>query len=231
MVKGRLAVLCLVAVSLLMVYGVASAGIIDPCVSYCMLSATGGAAGPPFPLFSCPQGDTDVFVDQVGGTGSGVGFLITVCVLQSDGTPIPNIPPSDFWLVDCDPINDAVLCGGSASSGADSLTNAAGMTTLGGLGTLTAGGCADGLTLVVQGFAIQDSLTNCTTAVCKPIDVRSPDIDGNLLVNLQDLSIFATSFPPNPLDPCCDFDINGIVNLQDLAKFAFHFGPPGHQCN
>ena len=49
--------------------------------------------------------------------------------------------------------------------------------------------------------------------------------------DLVDLSIFATSFPPNPFDSCCDMNVDGAVGLQDLSLFAFHFGPPGHVCN
>jgi hypothetical protein len=221
MCKGKLAVLCLVAVSLLLVSGItgtANAGIIDPCVSYWELHAVVS----PCPLFVCPQGDTDSFLDQ--------GWWIWICVIDITGQPIPAIPATDFWLVDCDPNADAALCGGSASSGADSMTNAQGMTTMS-LGGLTGGGCADGMALVAQNFVILDSLSNCTTPFCCPIWLRSPDIDGSLEVNLVDLSIFASSFPPQPYDTCCDFDINATVNLQDLSRFAFHFGPPGHICN
>jgi hypothetical protein len=222
MCKGKLAVLCLVAVSMLLVSGItgtANAGIIDPCVSYWELHVSGP---PPCPLFVCPQGDTDSFLDQ--------GWWIWICVIDITGQPIPAIPPTDFWLVDCDPLGDAALCGGSASSGADSMTNAAGMTTMS-LGTLTGGGCADGMALVAQNFVVLDSTTNCNTPFCCPIWLRSPDIDGDLIITLIDLSIFASSFPPQPYDKCCDFDINAVVNLQDLSRFAFHFGPPGHSCS
>jgi hypothetical protein len=221
MCKGKLAVLCLVAVSLLLVSGItgtANAGIIDPCVSYWQLHAQ----VTPCPLFVCPQGDTDSFLDQ--------GWWIWICVIDINGVPIPAIPPTDFWLIDCDPNADASLCAGSASSNADSMTNGQGMTTMS-LGTLTGGGCADGMALVAQNFVILDSLTNCTTEFCCPIWLRSPDIDGSLEVNLVDLSIFAGSFPPQAYDPCCDMNIDGAVGLQDLSLFAFHFGPPGHICN
>ena len=51
-----------------------------------------------------------------------------------------------------------------------------------------------------------------------------------LLVDLVDLSIFASHYPPQLYEACCDFDINGVINLPDLTMFALHFGPPGHQC-
>lgn len=219
MLKGKLAVLALVAVCcIVMVNGTANAGIIDPCVSYWELHAT----VTPCPLFVCPQGDTDSFIDQ--------GWWIWICVLDINEVPIPNVPAADFWLVDCDPLGDAVLCGGAASSNADSNSNAAGMTTMSNTG-LQGGGCADGMAVVIQGFVVLDSLTNCTTEFCCPISLRSPDINGSLGVDLVDLSIFASSFPPNAYDACCDMNVDGTVGLQDLSQFAFHFGPPGHVCN
>ena len=218
MLKGKLAVLALVAICcIVMVNGTANAGIIDPCVSYWELHAT----VVPCPLFVSPAGGTDSFLDQ--------GWWIWICVLDQNGLPVPDVPASDFWLIDCDPLLDAVLCAGSASSNADSNSNSAGMTTMS-LGTLTGGGCADGMALVIQGFVVLDSLTNCLTDFCCPINLRSPDLDGSLLVDLVDLSAFAASYPPQPLDPCCDFDLNGVVNIQDLSKFAFQYGPPGDEC-
>lgn len=219
MLKGKLAVLALVAVCCIVMFnGTANAGIIDPCVSYWELHAS----VTPCPLFVCPQGDTDSFLDQ--------GWWIWICVLDINAVPVPNVPASDFWLIDCDPLKDAALCGGSASSGADSNSNSAGMTTMS-QGGLTGGGCADGMALVIQGFVVKDSLTNCSTDECGAIALRSPDINGDLVINLVDLSNFSAGFPPNPYAPCADMNADGSVGLQDLSRFAFHFGPPGHVCN
>jgi len=208
----------LFAASLLLVAGVASAGIIDPCNSPVVYSGPSPAC-----YFACPQGDTDTFAEQ--------GFTFAFTVNDISGNPIPDIPGSDFWLIDCDPVLDLTLCAGSASSAADSATNSAGQTTMSN-GTLNAGGCADGLSPVVQGFILEDAgSTPPCEQYCYPIRVRSPDLDGSLVVNLVDLAIFSACFPPQPYDKCCDFDCNATVNLQDLARFAFHFGPPGHKCN
>jgi hypothetical protein len=87
------------------------------------------------------------------------------------------------------------------------------------------------MAVVIQGFVVLDSLTNCSTDFCCPISLRSPDINGSLGVDLVDLSIFAASFPPNAFDACCDMNVDGTIGLQDLSQFAFHFGPPGHVCN
>jgi hypothetical protein len=190
---------------------------LDPCG---LALAELNAAVTPCPLFVCPHGDTPSFIDQ--------GWSISIWVYGISGNPIPNVPASDFWLVDCDPGNDASLCGGSASSNADSNTGTNGKTTMS-LGTLVGGGCADGIAVVAQGLVILDT-TLCVTEFCFPIWLRSPDIDGSLEVDLVDLSIFAASFPPRPFDPCCDMNVDGRIGLQDLSLFAFHFGPPGHIC-
>jgi hypothetical protein len=192
--------------------------IFDPCLPTYRLHA----ASTPAPLFACPQGDTPSFIDQ--------GWWIEVWVIGTGGQPIANVPSSDFWLIDCDPLNDITLCGGSASAHADSMTNAMGKTTLS-LSTLIAGGCGDGASVVIQGVIPADSLTNCTTDLCVSVNTRSPDIDGNLMVDLVDLSLFAASYPPQPYEKCCDMSGDGTINLIDLSMFAFHFGPPGHACN
>jgi hypothetical protein len=167
----------------------------------------------------CPAGDWIGLVD--------IGAEISVTVINN-GFPVPGISRCDFWLIDCDPLNDLTLCGGSLSSNADFNTDAAGQTTIS--GPTAGGGCADGLSVVVQGIIIPDP-TNCLVPLCLPIVVRSADIDGDLLVNLVDLSIFAGSFPPQPYDLCCDFNCDGVVNLVDLGFFANHFmNPQMHVC-
>jgi hypothetical protein len=231
MYKGKLAVLCLAAASLLLVNGVASAGIIDPCNSTCVISGTGGGTAP-WGLFICPAGDTNNWDDQQGLPGSGDGFIASLVIVELvTGDPIPNIPGSDFWVVDCDPVNDIALCGGSASTGADSTTNAAGATTIGGFGGTAGGGCANGASVIVQGSVLLDPATGCTTDLCKQILFRSPDITGDLAISLADLTTFSFSFPPNAYDQCCDMNVDGNITLADLSLFAFHFGPPGHECN
>lgn len=246
MFKGKLAVLCLVA-ALLVVSSTAYAGIVDPCNSTASVVLS-GAASLPVTLPACPQGDGGSLISQ--------GWYITLTIQDGFGGGIPNIPPSDFWMADCDPVNDyIVLCGGSASSGADSLTNAAGQTTMSNtqLAASTAGGpigcitatpacspeplgsarCTDGVIIIVQGETLEDPGTSCTTEMCFPINVRSFDLTGDGVVSSADLSTFAIGYPggagtPNP---CIDYDASGTANLPDLTTFALHFGPPGHSCD
>ena len=173
----------------------------------------------PVLLFACPQGDTESFIDQ--------GWFITIDCRYTDGSPIANIPGPDFWLI-AENEQNIVLCSHSGASNADSATNAQGLTTMS-VTTLAAGGCTDGLALVAQNVAFFDC--GCGGFTIEPIHVRSPDLDGSLVVDLVDLSIFASHYPPGQYETCCDFNIDGVIDLQDVALFAPHFGPPGHTCN
>jgi len=187
---------------------------IEPTLSSWTLNAT----VLPAPLFACPLGDTPSFIDQ--------GWWIGITAIDCSGYPVPSIPASDIWIVDELP-EDLVFCNGAWSSNADSATNAAGMTTMSNT-TLAAGGCADGMAVVVQGYVIADPDYSWKIG---PIFVRSPDIDASSSVDLTDLSIFAAHFNPGPYDACCDFNLDGVIGIQDTAMFAAHFGPPGHSCN
>jgi len=119
-----------------------------------------------------------------------------------------------------------VLCSpGSLSSNALFDTDAIGSTRFN--GPISAGGCADGLSVVVQGIIIADPATGCSSDLCLPYTMRSPDIDGDLVVNIVDISIFASAWPPGPYATCSDFDGDGVIGLVDLSIVAQHFG---HDC-
>lgn len=236
MFKGKLAVLCLVAAALLVANSTAFAGIIDPCNSTCSV-VLAGASGTPVILAACPQGDGGSFIAQ--------GWYLDLTIEDGVGNGIENISPTDFWIDDQDPaVVLLALCGGSASSGADSLTNASGETTMSntslaasntgatGVGTVgNAGGpfCANGVIVVVQGTIIS---TGCPTpvAVVHPVNPRSFDLTGDGIVNSSDLFSFALDYPPNLFGSCTDYNASGTGDLPDLTTFALHFGPPSHSC-
>lgn len=210
----------LFAASLLLVAGIATAGIIDPCGDPGKPPVQYNGASPEC-YFACPQGDTDSFLLS--------GFWFAFEIIDVLSVPLENIPASDFWMIDCDPVLNMALCAGSASSNADSSTNAAGKTTMS-LTSMSVGGCADGLSAVVQGFVLTDPTAACAP-YCFNIRVRSCDQNGDLVMNLVDLTTFSGRYPPQAYHKCADFDCSGAVNLQDLTKFSFHYGPPGHKCN
>jgi len=210
------------AASLLLVAGVAFAGIINPCGSPVVATIVGTPC-----YFACPQGDT--------GTIVSAGFQFAFTINDAAGVPIQYVSAVDFWLIDCDATKDMSLCAGSASSNADSSTNSLGKTTMSQT-TLAVGGCVTGLSPVVQGVVLQQPGTiPCGTPVyCYTVKVRSCDLNGDLLMNSQDVGIFANAYPApgggGVFNTCSDFDCNGIINSQDLARLAGHYGPPQHKC-
>jgi len=164
----------------------------------------------------CPAGDGPR-LDEFGG-------VITVVVRDIAGFPIAGIPASDFWLYGC--ADGLVLCGGSHAIDADGPTDLQGQTTIS--GAMAAGGCDDGLWVIVQGIVLSDP-ADCGVPLCLPYTVRSPDITADLVVNLADFSAFAVGYisPPKPYNKCLDFNCDGVVNLVDFARFAAHYL---HQC-
>lgn len=218
MFKGKFVVLSLVAAALLCwqmmpaAVDTANSGIVHPCSS----TATSGAG--PYCVTACPQGDGDILGDN--------GALITVLVKDQTGAPIPGIPASDYWLIGC---TDALaLCGGSGSINADSASNSSGITTIGGGQDLSAGGCDNGVQVVVQGTVLKDP-ADCVSPLCLPINVVSVDYNSDLICDIIDFSIFGPAFPspPETYDACLDYDCNGIIDLVDFSIFGAHFL---HQC-
>jgi hypothetical protein len=216
MFKGKFVVLTVIAAALLSwqimpaSVDTANSGIVDPCSSTAFTACPAPAGGC---LYVCPQGD--------GPTLAQTGCVISVCAKDQTGTPIAGIPAADFWVEGC--TGAMVLCGGSGSSNADSASSTNGCTTMS--GAVAAGGCDIGLIVVIQGVIVKDQATACTTDKCLPIAIRSPDINGDLIVDIIDLSLFAVGYtsPPKPYDPCLDFNCDGLVDIIDFSIFAQHY--------
>ena len=193
MFKHKVAVLSIVSAVLLLA-AAAFGGIVDPCES-----TISSSAGPNTCVLVCPAGDGDQLQDK--------GATISITVNDDTATGIEGILATDFYVIDCDPVNDMVLCGGSASSNANAATDANGDTQM--TGDIAAGGCATGLAVVVQGFVI-----GCPTICMSNIEIKSPDINGDLLVSILDFSLFGAQYPPNPFtDPCVDYICDCVINL------------------
>jgi hypothetical protein len=200
MFKGKLVALSLIAAALLcwQITGVTTvnSGVVDPNLS----TATSAAGW----YLVCPQGD--------GNDLSAVGCQISVSIADNTGTPIAGILATDFWLVGQN--GGLNLCGGSGSADADSATNASGLTTMS--DECAAGGQDTGLYVVCQGIVL---------AVGVPITAVSPDINGDLLVDVIDLSAFAINYqsPPKPYNYNSDYNGDGKVDIIDFSIFAQHY--------
>ena len=207
MLKGKFAVLSLAAAALLCLQvahvSTVNSGVVDACNS--SASAASGVA------IACPQSD--------GTLLGSVGLTITVTVRDNVNAPIANIPAADVWLIGC---NDLLaLCGGSGAINASAPTDVNGQTTI--TGDIAAGGCdLGGVRVVVQGVAIGAGV--CADP-CVLIKVKSPDVNGNLLVNLVDFATFGSGYtsPPKAYNECIDFTAPfGTVTLADFAVYGSH---------
>ena len=161
----------------------------------------------------CPAGDGPALAD--------IGAVIEVIVLDSSGSPVPGMRAEDFWIQRLTPPN--TLCGASQSSAADGPTNVDGRTTMS--GSVAAGGFFDNdAYAIAAGFAVQ-ALPECDLPL--PLVFVSPDMNGDLAVDLNDLAIFAASFPPNDYAKQADLNGDGVIALVDVALLAKHWG---HSC-
>ncbi len=175
-------------------------------------------------LMVCPAGD--------GPNLSDIGATISVTLLYClQVEPVIGVPPQDLWIQSkLHP--DPRLCGGAASSNADLVTDVNGQTTMS--GSIAAGGYfGDGVYVVALGSFIQlgESFLQpgqtCDNPL--PLVLVSPDINGDLVVDLLDLSAFAAVLVTGggTVDPRMDFDGDGQIGLVDVSLFAGHFM---HRC-
>ena len=206
MLKGKFAVLSLAAAAVLCLQvarvSTVNSGVVDPCNS-----AAASAAGV---AFACPQSDGDPLAPAL---------TITVTVRDNVNAPIAGVPAADIWVIGCN--NQLALCGGSGAINASAATDANGQTTI--TADIAAGGCdLGGLRVVVQGVAIGAGV--CADP-CLAIKVKSPDVNGNLVVNLVDFATFGAGYtsPPKAYNECIDFVAPfGTVTLADFAKYGSH---------
>jgi len=181
-------------------------GILDGCLS------TVTPVGFPAHIAVCPAGDGQTLAD--------VGARVDIIARAPDGWAVQYIYPEDFWLMDCSGANYDNTCFSAGFAYADQITDANGYTFI--TGTLAVGGMGSGASVFLQGV-IALAPPECAQILCLPLGYRSADINGDLVVNMVDLAMFAGSFPPNAYDPAADFDFNGSIGLGDLAFFAAHF--------
>lgn len=160
-------------------------------------------------LLVCPQGDGDRLGD--------VGATITIAVYDAVGTPVTGIPGQDYWLIGWN--NTLILCGGSMSSNADAPSDANGVVTMS--GPIAAGGSDEALRAVAQGFIIADE--SCLGDKYLAVRVASPDINGDLIVDIIDFSLFGAAWPPHPYDERMDYNGDGVIGLIDFSLFGMHF--------
>lgn len=162
-------------------------------------------------LMVAPDGSGRSFDEAFLPWGNTEDATITLELKNANWEPVANFPREDLWL---EAQNGGLIpCVGGTI--ADANTDAFGITWW--QNPVLGGGSSEPLTIVlVNGAPIE-----LTTGV--NLRFNSPDINGDLVVNLIDVALFSQDFF-GAYDFRADFHRDGIINLQDLATFAQAYG-------
>jgi hypothetical protein len=195
MFNKRLFSLVLTAGLILGLAGLAMAGVPDPGASVVYTSG----------------GEATLTPGGLAQSLATYGVSVTITVRDGNGLPIPAFPAQDIWL---DDKGDASINLCQSGSTADAATDGDGHTTLSGVmagGGWTQSGCA----VYVSGVAITGGDGNNL-----PIALNSPDINGDRVVELADISLFqADTLPPSNAFRS-DYTHDGVVDLGDISLFS-----------
>ena len=210
---------CVIVCMVMMLTCAANAQVIDPLRS----SWSVNCINPPHSVWvsHCPAGDFEPVGNGCGGPNTA---FIQIQLIDFSGLPVPGIPPTDIWYQPANPAEVLAIKPGTWCT--DFPTDLTGRTTT--TRMLSAGGCVlQGLQCVVlDPMAGPVILQNPPVVPFPTVMFNSPDLNGDLVVNLSDLAIFGASYanPTGGYNQCCDYNDDGIINLSDLAFLATHYG-------
>jgi hypothetical protein len=170
-----------------------------------------------------PAADGSVLYNRINGAGYAftqahklpggivVDATITLTLVNYLNNPLPNHAAEDFWL-DTSASGINYPAGGTI---ADAATNAAGQTVW--QQPLAAGGCTvtETVVVLVEGQPLNQAGIN--------LKFVSADNNGDLVVNLADLSTFASGYT-GAYNACADVFYDGVINLSDLSLFSQAYG-------
>ncbi len=137
---------------------------------------------------------------------------VTLTLLDCNGVAVANFPAEDLWLECAD--GGLVFCVGGSIADANSDPN--GITHW--ASPLLAGGSSQALTVVMINGAPLSSGPGLAIAY------NSPDINGDRIVNLTDVPLFAADFYGSVYEFRSDFHYDGSVNLSDVVQMAQGLG-------
>lgn len=180
-----------------------------PDLSHCFATI----AHEPASIFSLPDYGGDSLDNAYAYGAQHIDATITVVMLDMYDNPIFSFPYEDIWLDGAG--GDFVFCPGGTV--ADHATDENGITTIS--GPFAAGGSVHpidhGMVVLING----DALDQPPFA----LGGNSPDINGDLVVNLSDAVLFAQDYGL-VYRYRHDFNWDGVVNLTDAVLLAQGFG-------
>jgi hypothetical protein len=198
----------LVLITLLFVSGSVSAqGVVGPYGTTVTTDAVTRVS-----LYCVPDGSGRSLQDADPLMGSLIDATIRVGLISEAGNPVAGVPAEDMWL---EPTSgNFVQCFG-AGGYADAPTDINGTTTFS--GSIPGGGSSamgDGamLRLVIRGTPVLNQDMD--------IVLNSPDINGDLKVDLSDTVLFVSRYQSGEYDYAVDYSYDGVVNLSDLVLYS-----------
>lgn len=162
-------------------------------------------------LYVVPDGSGQSFDRAFLPYGGYEDATITLTLLDGLDNPISNFPREDIWLESRD--GGMVICSGGTNP--DTNTDVNGMTVW--ANPLFAGGHSEAVTEVL----VNGSTLDLTPGV--NLNINSPDLNGDLVVNLSDVQIFSADFY-SEYQFRSDFFRDGMINLSDLVPLSYAIG-------
>jgi hypothetical protein len=199
-ILGALAVLAIASIGT-----IASADIVCPDSSYCIVA------------FTNPAKDRITIGPAFGDTFAGTGITIRVFLKNCQGQPLVGVPFQEIVLF------NSGLCICPGGNTADAATDLNGMTTFS--GTIHGGGCVNSLQVFADGVGI------CSLAVKTNSWDALPS--SPCFVDAGDLAALSARLGSSAIPPvgmysiCFDWNEDGFIDAGDVASFA---SPLGQSC-
>lgn len=194
----------------------------DPPQPFWNESFMAETAAPPgtFPvLFHVPDGSGASFAQARVPGGQTIDATVTLHLWDSGMNPIVGLPATDMWLereVVAGTGNFAACANGTIADGPSDLDGSARWRE-----PLRAGGWSTSRTLVVVCGVPLPSNTGLV------LRHNSADLNGDLVVNLADVPLFAADFQSGSNAFRSDLHYDGLVNLSDIPRLS---GAMGRGC-
>lgn len=176
----------------------------DPALCYFMNEAIEDVS-----ILVCPHGDGTPLSAAKTLDGRTLDAKVGVWILDSVGAPMYNFPFEDIWLAVDGLAMPVPGCLSDAPTDEQGRTEFALPLRAGGSTTAPVG-------VIVSGMEILG-------ARMQNLRFNSPDLNGDLVVDLIDVGLFAQAFAGG-YDYAADLYPDGVIDMADVGVLAQHFG-------